>query len=71
MLGQSLEFCRPVSFLMFQLLWYEGYGDWSYINSWSDATLAVTEEDVKRVAAEIFAVTNRTVAVIETTEDES
>jgi predicted Zn-dependent peptidase len=50
-------------FLMFQLLWYEGYGDWKYINSWSDATLAVTEEDVKRVAAGYFKPENRAVAV--------
>jgi len=50
-------------FLMFQLLWYEGYGDWTYINSWAEATLAVTEEDVKRVAATYFKPENRAVAV--------
>lgn len=50
-------------FLMVQLLYYEGLGDWSYLNSWKDKTLGVTAEDVKRVAAKYFAPTNRSVAL--------
>ncbi len=50
-------------FLMLQLLFYEGWGDWSYLNHWADATLAVTAEDVQRVAKTYFTPENRTVAV--------
>ena len=50
-------------FLMFQLLFYDGMGDWTYINTWSDRTLAVTAEDVKRVAEAYFKTENRAVAL--------
>ena len=50
-------------FLMLQLLFYEGWGDWSYLNHWADATLAVTAEDVQRVVKTYFTPENRTVAV--------
>jgi predicted Zn-dependent peptidase len=50
-------------FLMLQLLFYEGLGDWQYLNEWSDDTLAVTEADVKRVAETYFAPKNRAVAI--------
>jgi len=50
-------------FLMLQLLFYEGLGDWEYLNAWSGDTLAVTEADVKRVAETYFAPENRAVAV--------
>ena len=50
-------------FLMLQLLFYEGLGDWEYLNDWSGDTLAVTEADVKRVAGTYFAPENRAVAV--------
>jgi len=49
-------------FLMLQLLLYDGYGDWSYINTWADSSAAVTEADVKRVAEKYFAEQNRAVA---------
>jgi hypothetical protein len=50
-------------FLMFQLLLYDGLGDWHYINDWSGRTLAVTAEDVKRVAETYFRPQNRAVAI--------
>ena len=49
-------------FLMLQLLFYEGWGEWSYLNTWADKTLAVTAEDVQRVAGKYFAPELRTVA---------
>jgi predicted Zn-dependent peptidase len=50
-------------FLMFQLLLYDNAGDWNYINTWADKTLAVTAEDVKRVARTYFKPANRAVAI--------
>ena len=49
-------------FLMLQLLYFDGLGDWQYVNTWTDKTLAVTAEDVKRVANEYFKAENRAVA---------
>jgi len=49
-------------FLMIQLLIYDGLGDWTYLNTWSEPTLAVTEADVKRVAKTYFAPESRAVA---------
>jgi len=49
-------------FLLLQLLFYEGWGDWSYLNTWAERTLAVTAEDVQRVASRYFTLENRTVA---------
>jgi predicted Zn-dependent peptidase len=50
-------------FLMLQLLWYEGTGDWTYLNDWAEKTLAVTAADVQRVAREYFAPENRAVGL--------
>ncbi len=49
-------------FLLIQLILYDGLGDWEYLNYWSEKTLAVTAEDVKRVAQEYFTPENRAVA---------
>ena len=49
-------------FLMLQLLFYEGWGDWSYLNGWAGRTLAVTADDVTRVARKYFGPEQRTVA---------
>ena len=54
-----------------QLAWYQTYmGDWRELFNEVERIEAVTLEDVKRVAGEIFVETNRTVAIIET-EDAS
>ncbi len=49
-------------YLLLQLLFYDGWGDWKYLNEWSAKTLAVTAEDVQRVAQRYFTAENRTVA---------
>ena len=49
-------------FLMLQLLFYEGFGDWSYLNQGPARMLAVTGEDVARVAKKYFGPEQRTVA---------
>jgi len=49
-------------FLLLQLLFYDGWGDWEYLNDWSAKTLAVTAADVQRVAKLYFTPENRTVA---------
>jgi predicted Zn-dependent peptidase len=50
-------------FLMIQLLYYDGLGDWTYINDWADKTLAVTADDVKRAAKEYLTQNNRMVGL--------
>jgi predicted Zn-dependent peptidase len=50
-------------FIMFQLLLYDGSGDWRYINTAGDAADAVTPADIQRVAQRYFAPENRTVGV--------
>ena len=50
-------------FLNLQLLFYEGLGSWDYVNNWADLTMAVTVEDVKRVARTYFNKENRAVAM--------
>jgi predicted Zn-dependent peptidase len=49
--------------LMVQLLRYDGLGDWTYINDWTDKALEVTEQDLKRVAKQFLTKENRTVGV--------
>ena len=41
-------------FLMLQLLFYEGWATGRYLNTWADRTLAVTAEDVQRVAGNVL-----------------
>ncbi len=48
--------------LLIQLVFYDGRGDWQYMNYWAEKTLAVTAEDVQRVAGAYFAPENRAVA---------
>lgn len=49
-------------FLLLQLLFYEGFGDWTYLNQGPARMLAVTAEDVTRVAKRYFGPAQRTVA---------
>jgi predicted Zn-dependent peptidase len=51
------------TFIMFQLLVYEGLGDWRYINSYADEVDKVTAADLKRVAARYLTKENRTVGI--------
>jgi hypothetical protein len=48
---------------MFQLLVYEGLGDWRYINTYADEVDKVTAADLKRVAVAYLNRENRTVGV--------
>ena len=50
-------------FIMAQLLAYEGYGDWHYINTSAEKADAVTAADLQRVAKEYLTKENRTVGV--------
>jgi hypothetical protein len=61
-LADSFRRLQSPFFLLLQLLFYEGWGDWSYLNSSAERTLAVTAEDIQRVAKRYFTVENRTVA---------
>ncbi len=55
-----------------QLAWYQTYhGDWRELFNEVQRIEAVTLDDVKRVAGEIFVATNRTVGIIKTTEQDS
>ncbi len=49
-------------FLMIQLLFYDGWGNWKYLNESPARLMAVTAEDVQRVAKKYLTVENRTVA---------
>ncbi len=46
-----------------QLLFYDGLGDWRYINTYADQVEAVTAADLQRAARQFFAKENRTVGV--------
>lgn len=50
-------------FLMIQMLYFDALGDWQYINNWTQKTLAVTAEDVQRVAKKYFTKENRAVGL--------
>ena len=50
-------------FIMAQLLAYEGFGDWKYINTAAEKADAVTAADLQRVAKEYLDKENRTVGV--------
>jgi predicted Zn-dependent peptidase len=52
----------PVS-IMFQLMQYEGLGDWKRINTYPEMLDAVTAEDIQRAARTYFTPERRTVGV--------
>src|SRR5207245_4806981 len=49
--------------IMVQLLFYDGLGDWRYINTYADQVEAVTAADLQRAAGQYFTKENRTVGV--------
>jgi predicted Zn-dependent peptidase len=51
------------AFIMYQLMVYDGLGDWRYINSYADEIDAVTAADLQRVAKQYLTKENRTVGV--------
>lgn len=51
------------------IAYYEGIYSWRYINSYVDRAIAVTKEDIMRVAKRYFTKTNRTVAILIKKED--
>jgi hypothetical protein len=53
---------QPFS-IAIQLMFYEGWGDWRYINTYADMVDRVTVADVQRVARQYFTKENRTVGV--------
>jgi len=63
--GKASAFRRlssPFSILI-QLLYYDGLGDWKYINSYADEVDAVTAADLQRVARTYLTNEQRTVAI--------
>jgi predicted Zn-dependent peptidase len=62
-LADSFRRVESNFYLMMQLGYYEALGAWQYINTSPQALLAVTAEDVKRVAGLYFAKENRSVAI--------
>ena len=50
-------------FILIQLLYYDGLGDWKYINTYADEIDAVSAADLQRVAKEYFTKENRTVGI--------
>jgi predicted Zn-dependent peptidase len=51
------------SAIQFQLLYYEGLGDWTYINTYADEVNATTAADIQRVAKQYFTKETRTVGI--------
>jgi predicted Zn-dependent peptidase len=50
-------------FIHLQLMYYDGLGDWKYINTYADEIDAVTAADLQRVAKEYLTKENRTVGI--------
>ncbi len=61
-LADSFRRLESNFYLMVQLGYYEALGGWEYINDAPKALLAVTFEDIQRVARQYFAKENRSVA---------
>jgi predicted Zn-dependent peptidase len=51
------------AFIHLQLMYYDGLGDWRYINTYADEIDAVTAADLQRAAKQYFAKETRTVGV--------
>ena len=51
------------AFIHLQLIYYDGLGDWKYLNTYADEIDAVTAADLQRVAKEYFNKETRTVGV--------
>jgi predicted Zn-dependent peptidase len=51
------------AFIHLQLIYYDGLGDWKYINTYADEIDAVTADDLQRVAKEYFTKERRTVGI--------
>lgn len=58
-------------FLMIQLGYMEALGDWEYINYSSEKLLAVTADDIQRVANKYFMINNSSVAIYNRAKDAS
>jgi len=56
-------------YLMIQLGFFEMFGDWNYINTASDRLLAVTSDDIIRVANKYFSLNNSSVAIYNRSAD--
>jgi predicted Zn-dependent peptidase len=61
-LADSFRRLQSPFFLLLQLLWYDGQGDWRYLNESAGRTLAVEAADVQRVVARYLTRENQTVA---------
>jgi predicted Zn-dependent peptidase len=49
--------------IAFQLMIYDGLGDWRYINTYAEEVDRVTADDIRRVSREYFTRENRTVGI--------
>jgi len=61
-LADSFRRLQSPFYLLLQLLWYDGQGDWRYLNESAGRTLAVEAADVQRVVARYLTRENQTVA---------
>jgi len=62
-LADSYRRLQSNFFLMIQIGLYEAMGGWEYLNENADKLLAVTPDDIMRVAGEYFDANNRAVAL--------
>ena len=58
-------------FILFQLLLYDGNGDWKDMFTEADKLLAVTPADIQRVAKTYFPMETRTIAIYRTKETDA
>ncbi len=65
-LASSIRSLRSNQGLMFQLAVFDTWYKWQHINEVTDRTLAVTADDVRRVAKKYFDPKTRTVAIYKT-----